>query len=135
LKNERFQDAKGGGSGQSFWEGFGDQNRPKSDPKTGPNLRRFSSPKKLLFQSLLEPSWADLGAFWRPSWGQQQRSGIGIRSTGAKFTIFMLIGFQDAFWTDLGRSWPPKVPKMTPTWRPKTTKNHPKIDIEKRSNF
>ena len=38
----------------------------------------------------------------------------------------MKISFQDAFWTELGRTWAPKVPKMTPTWRqddPKSTKN------------
>ena len=41
----------------------------------------------------------------------------------------MLISFQDAFWTELGPSWPPKVPKMTPNWRPKTAPNRPKIDV------
>ena len=45
----------------------------------------------------------------------------------------MLTGFQDAFWTDLSR--PPKVPKLTPTGRPKTTPNRPKIDVKKRSKF
>ena len=46
--------------------------RPKSTKiasKTSQNLRRFSRAKKLRFKSLLEPSWADLGAFWVPSWG------------------------------------------------------------------
>ena len=47
----------------------------------------------------------------------------------------MLISFQDAFWTDLGRSWPPKVPKMTPTWRPKTTQNRAKIYSKNDQNF
>ena len=51
--------------GAPFWS-------PKSTqigPKTSPKLRRFVSAKKMLFKSLLEPSWADLGAFWRPSLG------------------------------------------------------------------
>ena len=47
----------------------------------------------------------------------------------------MSIGFQDALWTDLGRSWPPKVPKMTPRWRPKTSQNRPKIVSQKSSKF
>ena len=42
--------------------------------KTSQNLRRFSRAKKLRFKSLLEPSWADLGAFWVPSWGPNVRS-------------------------------------------------------------
>ena len=57
-----------------------DPKSTKIGPKTSPNLRRFSRPKKLRFKSLLEPSWADLGAFWRPSWGPKNRSGIGRRS-------------------------------------------------------
>ena len=62
--------------GAPFWH-------PKSTkigPKTHQNLRRFSGAKKLLFKSVLEPSWADLGAFWRPSWGSKYRCGIGRRS-------------------------------------------------------
>ena len=52
----------------------------KIEPKTSPNLRRFSRAKKVLSKSLLGPSWADLGAFWRPSWGSKYRCGIGRRS-------------------------------------------------------
>ena len=44
-----------------FWGGLGGQNQPKMAPKTNQNLRRFSKAKKLLFKSVLEPSWADLG--------------------------------------------------------------------------
>ena len=59
--------------------------RPKSTKmgsKTSGNLRQFSRAKKVLSKRLLEPSWADLGAFWEASWAPQERSGIGKRSTG-----------------------------------------------------
>ena len=62
--------------GTPFWH-------PKStkiEPQTGPKLRRFSRAKKLRFKSLLEPSWADLAAFWAPSGGPPNRCGIGRRS-------------------------------------------------------
>ena len=52
----------------------------KMAPKTSPNLRRFSRAKQIVFKSLLEPSWADLEAFWRPSWAPNLRSGISGRS-------------------------------------------------------
>ena len=64
----------------SFGGGLGGQNRPQMAPATSQKLRRFSRAKKLLFKSLLEPSWADLRAFWVPSWGQKKRSGIGKRN-------------------------------------------------------
>ena len=54
---------------------LGTENRPKRAPKTGPNSRRFSRAKKLLFKTLLELSWADLGAFRVPSWGPKKHSG------------------------------------------------------------
>ena len=50
-------------------EAFGEPKSSKIGAKTSPNLRRFSTPKKFVFKSLLEPSWADLGTFWVPSWG------------------------------------------------------------------
>ena len=59
------------------------QRRPKSTqigPKTSQNLRQFSRAKQLLFKCLLETSWADLGAFWRASWGPKLRSGNSGRS-------------------------------------------------------
>ena len=59
---------------------FREPKSTKIGPKTSPNFRRFSRAKKLLFKSLLEPSWADLGAFWRPSWAPNLRSGISGRS-------------------------------------------------------
>jgi len=100
--------------------------QPQMAPITSPNLRlrRFSRANKLLFKSLLEPSWADLGAFRRPSWGPKKRSGIGIRNIWWKFTFLMKISFQNTFWTELGPTWPPKRPNMAPRWRPKT----PNID-------
>jgi hypothetical protein len=135
CQNRRTFEPNMGSTMTIFGPSKGSLKSTKIDSKMDQNLRRFSRAKKLLSKSLLEPSWADPGAFWEPSWGQQQRSGIGIRSTGAKFMIFMLIGFQDAFWSQLGRSWPPKVPKMTPRWHPKTTPNRSKIDAEKLSKF
>ena len=53
-----------------FKEGFGRPKSTKIGHKPSPNLTRFSRTKKLLFRSLLGPSWADLGAFWEPSWDQ-----------------------------------------------------------------
>ena len=64
----------------AFWE-------PKSTKighKTGPNLRRFSRANKLLSKSVLEPSWADLGAFWTPSWAPNMRSRTRGRVFGEK---------------------------------------------------
>ena len=54
--------------------GFGRPKSSKIGPQTAANLRRFSRAKKMLFKSLLEPSWADLGPFWRPSWAPNMRS-------------------------------------------------------------
>ena len=45
---------------------FGEPKSIKIGPKTNQNLRRFSRAKRLLFKSLLEPSWADLGALGPP---------------------------------------------------------------------
>ena len=59
---------------------FCDPKSTKIGPKASPNLGRFSRAKKFLFKSLLGPSWADLGAFWRPSWGAKKRYGIGKRN-------------------------------------------------------
>ena len=132
MKNsERFFDDKSFRSISLFRGGLGRQSRPKMAPKTSQKLRRFSRAKKLLFKRLLEPSWADLKAFWEPSWVSKNRCGIGRRSVWWKFTFLMLISFQDAIWTQLGRSWPPKGPKMTPRWRPKTAQNRSKIESKK----
>ena len=60
--------------------GFWRANPIKIGSKTRPNLRRFSTTKKILFQTLLGTSWADLGAFWRSSWGPNMRSGTSGRS-------------------------------------------------------
>ena len=67
-------------SPSSLGGALGGQNQSKMLHKTNQNSRRFSRAKKLLFKSLLEPSWADLGAFWRPSWEPNMRSGISGRS-------------------------------------------------------
>ena len=65
---------------QTFWTPYGRPKSTKIGSKTRQNLRRFSRAKKLLFKSLLEPSWADLRAFWDASWGSKIRCGIGRRS-------------------------------------------------------
>ena len=102
---------------------FGRPKSTKIDSKTSPKLRPFSKAKKMRFKSLLDASWAALGPFWPPCWSPQKRSGIGIRSTRAKFTFLTKICLQDTFWTQLGPSWPPKGPKMIPRWPPKTIQN------------
>ena len=60
-----------------FWAPFWAPKSTKMAPKPRQNLRRCSRAKKLPFKTLLEPSWADLEAFWRPSWGLRNRCGIG----------------------------------------------------------
>ena len=86
-QEERFQDRKKTILHHTmtfFCPPFWSQNRRKMAPKTRQKLRRFSRAKKLLFKSLLEPSWADLGAFWRPSWRPNLRSGTRGRVFGEK---------------------------------------------------
>ena len=125
---------KGGGIpvlGHPFWH----QNRPKTAPETSQNPRRFSRAIKVLFKSVLEPSWADLGSFWAPSWGQKNHFRIGKRSTGAKSTFLTKIGFRNASWSELGPSWAPRWPKMTPQEGAKTAPNRPKIGAKKRSKI
>ena len=114
----------------TFRGAFGRPKSTKIGPKTSQNLRRFSRSKKLLFKSVLGPSWAAPGAFWRPPWGHERRFRIEIHTSWWKFMFFMKINFQDAFWTELAPTWPPKRPKMTPRWCPKTTPNRPNIDIK-----
>ena len=107
----------------------------KIGPKTGQILRRFLRAKKWLFNSVLEPSWVDLGPFWRPSWGQKRRFRIGKRSTSEKITFLMWIGFQNAFWNELGPSWLPKGPKKPPKGPPKTAPNGQKSISKNNQNF
>ena len=80
LKNSMQKNSQQGGHRKSFWAPQRGPKSIKNAAKTEQKLSRFSSSKKLLFKSLLEPSWADLGAFWRPSWGSKYRCGIGRRS-------------------------------------------------------
>ena len=63
-----------------FSASFREPKSTKMASKTSQNLTRFSRAKKMLFKSLVEPSWVVLGAFWRPSWGSNNRCGIGRRS-------------------------------------------------------
>ena len=55
-KNDRFRLPKGRPEGA------------KIEPQTDQNRRQKSMRKKHLFKIVLEPSWSDLGSFWRPSW-------------------------------------------------------------------
>ena len=71
LKNSMQKSSQQGGHHKSFWAPQRGAKSIKNAAKTEQKLSRFSSSKKLLFKSLLEPSWADLGAFWKPSWGQK----------------------------------------------------------------
>ena len=57
-----------------FWGSFWAPKSTKNHPKTNQKIKRFSRAKKMLVMSLLEPSWADLGPFWRPSWAPNMRS-------------------------------------------------------------
>ena len=49
-----------------FEGGFGEPKSVKNRTQDEPKIRRFSRAKKLLFKSLLEPSWADLGPLRPP---------------------------------------------------------------------
>ena len=53
------------------WGSKGSPNRPQIDPKTVQNRRQKSTWKMIAFGTLLDPSWARLGAFWDRSWGQK----------------------------------------------------------------
>ena len=95
-KNIDFKTAQGGGGMAVFGNPFWLPNRPKTIPKTDQNPRRFSRARKTLFKTVLEPSWADLGPFWAPSWGPKSSFRIGKRSMGAKSAFLTKISFQDA---------------------------------------
>ena len=113
-----------------IWGRFGRPKSTKMEPKTSPNLRRFSRAKKLLFKSLLEPSWADLGAFWRPSWGPKKHFRIGKTNTGAKSTFFMKTSVQEAFWCELGAIWAPKRAQKGGQKGPKRHQKRDQNDIK-----
>ena len=85
-----------GGHCASFWRSFWKPKSVKMASKTNQNLRRFSRAKKLLFKSLLEPSWAKTNV-------QKSVPTVRIRENN-----------EDAFFINLGPTWPAKVPKMTP---------------------
>ena len=106
---------------------LGAQNRTQNEFK-------FKTILKSETVALQEPLGAVLGRSWgilEAILGSKKRLEPFILKGSVKIHIFDKISFQDAFWTDLGPSWPPKVPKMTPNWHPKTTPNRPKIDVEK----
>ena len=73
-------------------------------PKTDQNRCQKRSRKKMVLKIVLEPSWADLGSSWVPSWGQN-------RAVAAAALIFSKIDVleekwcQDACWDDLGSIW------------------------------
>ena len=111
---------------------------PKINQNGTPNGSKFNTIFKMEKVALQEPlggvlgrSWANLGAIL----GAQNSSSLRKRNVSSKLIFLIKISFQDAFWTELGRSWPPKGPKMTPTWRPKTAQNRSKIESKKWSKF
>ena len=69
----------------------------RKGPKANQNRRQKRCRKKKVLKTLLEPSWGDLRAFWRTSWGSKKHFRIGKTNTGAKFAFFMKISDQDAF--------------------------------------
>ena len=87
----------------------------KIGPKTNQNLRRFSRPKKLRFKSLLEPSWADLGALRPP------KSCCGPH--GARFFKNHIFSTSRIRKPNLVAKSPENDPKMTPQDDPKSIKN------------
>ena len=114
-----------------IWDAKIDQNRPQDESKF-----------KIIFKSEKVALQEPLGAVLSRSWSILEAilgSKIALRYWNSqyfvKIHVFTLISFQDAFWTELGPTCSPKRPKMTPTWRPKTTQNRPKIVSKKWSKF
>ena len=112
------------------------------EPKIGPNRTQDESKLKTIFKSekvaLQEPLGSVLGRSWdvlEATLGSKFAFPYTRACVSSKITFSMLISFQDAFWTELGRTWPPQVPKMTPTWRPKTRQNRSKIDAKTYTKF
>ena len=59
---------------------FGGPKSTKIDTQNASNFKTIFKSQKIVFKSLLGPSWADLAPFWAPSWGSKNRCGIGRRS-------------------------------------------------------
>ena len=66
-KKKQISRAKTEATVRIFGPPFGTQNPSQMPSKTSQNLKGFFKAKKLLSKTLLEPSWADLAAFWWPS--------------------------------------------------------------------
>ena len=86
---------------------LGSQNGAKIDPKTIQNRRRFLRAKKMLFKTLLDPSWADLSPILERS-DLENRAPARAGAIFSKFTFLTKIWLQDSFWTENGPSWVPK---------------------------
>ena len=102
--------------------------------KTTPERVKIEDDFQELKKGSPRRSWSRLGRILARSWSAPELENSAPARAGAvfsKFTFLTKIWLQDAFWTELGASWAPKVPKMTPTWRPKTTQNRPKIESKK----
>ena len=112
-----------------FWGPKIDQNRTQNASK----IKTFSRAKKMLFKSLLKPSWADLDPFLTPSWTQKTSFRIGICSISWKITFLENWTLQTDLGTILGRFWANLAPNMAPKWHPKTTKKRTKKQHEKRT--
>ena len=103
-----------------YGDPFGNPKSTKIGPKTIPNLIRFSRAKKLVFKSLLGPSWADLGPLRSP------KSCCG--SSGARFLKKHHFSTNRTCKPNLAAKSANNDPKMDPQNDPKSTKNqHEKI--------
>ena len=99
--------------------------RPKStkiDSKTNQNFRRFSRAKKMLFKSLLEPSWADLGPLQPP------KSCCGPH--GARFFKNHMLLANRTWKPDLAAKSAQNDPNLAPQDDPKSIKNRRQKSIE-----
>ena len=56
-----------------FWASQIDKNLTQHESK----FNTMFKSEQMFFKSLLEPSWADLGAFGEASWGSKIRCAIG----------------------------------------------------------
>ena len=98
-----------------FWGGFGRPKSTKISPKTSQNLRRFSRAKKLLFKSLLEPSWADLEPL------RSSKSCCGPH--GARFFKNHIFSTKRARKPNLAAKSAENDPNLAPQDEPKSIKN------------
>ena len=64
---------------KNFWPPIWEPKSVKIATRNESKFKTIFKSEKLLFKSLLEPSWAEFGAFRRPSWGGTKPWDIGKR--------------------------------------------------------